>query len=59
MSIDIYFWKNFICSDEIEFEVFEKKKSTKIWMTRNQALAEKNVISTVKFNTYIINFYMS
>lgn len=45
---DITFWKNVVFSDESKFEIFGKKKLVKIWRSKNQELAEKNMIATVK-----------
>lgn len=45
---DITFWKNVVFSDESKFEIFGKKKLVKIWRSKNQELAENNMVATVK-----------
>lgn len=47
-SKDISFWKNVLFSDESKFEIFGKKKPSKIWRGKTEAFLEKNVITTIK-----------
>lgn len=44
----ISFWNNVLFSDESKFEIFGKKKPVKIWRSKNEAFAERNLIPTVK-----------
>lgn len=42
------FWNNVVFSVESKFEVFGKKKCTKVWRVKNQEFEQKNITSTVK-----------
>jgi len=42
------FWENVIFSDESKFNIFGHDGPSKVWRKPNEALKEKNLISTIK-----------
>ena len=44
----VSYWESVLFTDESKFEIFGKKKQSRIWRTKNTEFAEKNLCKTVK-----------